>query len=114
MFKYFQLSDFDCQETGENEMSPDFIHRLDHLRDCCAFPFVVYSGYRSPKHSLECTKVTPGTHAQGIAADIRCTEGINRRKLVRLALEQGFGGVGTAKSYVHIDDRKTIPVLWTY
>ena len=27
-FKYFSLSDFDCQETGENEMDADFIHAL--------------------------------------------------------------------------------------
>jgi hypothetical protein len=31
-FKYFKLTDFDCQETGENEMDVEFIKALDHLR----------------------------------------------------------------------------------
>ena len=30
-FKYFKLSDFDCQETGENEMDIEFIRKLDQL-----------------------------------------------------------------------------------
>jgi hypothetical protein len=30
--KYFKLSDFDCQETGENEMNEDFLIKLDELR----------------------------------------------------------------------------------
>jgi len=29
MFKYFKLEDFDCQETGNNEMEEAFIHALD-------------------------------------------------------------------------------------
>ena len=40
-FKYFKLEDFDCQETGENEMSIEFIERLDGLRSVCGFPFIV-------------------------------------------------------------------------
>ena len=52
-FKYFKLEDFNCQETGENEMSRDFIHKLDELREACGFPFIITSGYRSPNHSIE-------------------------------------------------------------
>ena len=52
-FKYFKLSDFDCQETGENNMSFDFIHALDQLRGACGFPFIVTSGFRSKNHSIE-------------------------------------------------------------
>lgn len=50
MFKYFKIEDFDCQETGENEMSEAFIWKLDHLREICGFPFVITSGYRDPSH----------------------------------------------------------------
>ncbi len=31
MYKYFDISEFDCQETGENNMSEGFIHKLDEL-----------------------------------------------------------------------------------
>jgi len=52
-YKYFKLSDFDCQETGENRMEEEFIERLDKLREACGFPFIITSGYRSPEHSIE-------------------------------------------------------------
>jgi uncharacterized protein YcbK (DUF882 family) len=61
--KYFKLSDFDCQETGENEMNEDFLIKLDDLRHECGFPFIVTSGYRSPQHSIEMRKVKAGTHS---------------------------------------------------
>ena len=31
-FKYFKIEDFNCQETGDNEMDIEFIKALDHLR----------------------------------------------------------------------------------
>ena len=77
-FKYFKLTDFDCQETGENEMDVEFIKALDHLRAACGFPFIITSGYRSPDHSRERSKSKgPGTHAQGIAADIKVSGGFH-------------------------------------
>ena len=113
-FKYFNIEDFDCQETGENKMSEDFIHRLDELRAVCGFPFYVTSGYRSPSHSIEKRKSQPGTHAQGIAADIKVSGGAQRRLIVEKALELGFGGIGIAKTFVHVDIRETTPVMWCY
>ena len=113
-FKYFKLEDFDCQETGENEMSTEFIQRLDGLRSVCGFPFIVTSGYRSPNHSIEAKKERPGQHAQGIAADIKVVGGAQRRLLVEKALDMGFTGVGVDKNFVHVDIRTTTPVLWVY
>ena len=43
---YFSREEFDCQETGENEMSTEFLNLLDILRENCDFPFVITSGYR--------------------------------------------------------------------
>jgi len=37
-FKYFTRQEFDCQETGENEMEDEFIHALDALRHQCRIP----------------------------------------------------------------------------
>ena len=113
-FQYFKLSDFDCQETGENEMDLDFVMRLDELRDTCGFPFIVTSGYRSPKHSIEAAKQKPGKHAEGIAADIKVADGVQRRKIIDQAIALGFGGIGVAKTFVHVDIRDTTPVIWTY
>lgn len=113
-FKYFNIKDFDCQETGENDIDFDFVTKLDALREACGFPFIITSGYRSPNHSIEASKDKPGTHAQGIAADIKVSGGSQRMKLVKQALALGFTGVGVAKGFVHVDVRQTMPVLWCY
>jgi zinc D-Ala-D-Ala carboxypeptidase len=111
--KYFSVSDFDCQETGENEMDIEFLKGLDHLREVCEFPFIVTSGFRSKNHSLEKRKSTPGTHTQGIAADIRVISGAQRLAIVKHASAMGMS-VGVAKTFVHVDIRKTPAMCWCY
>jgi hypothetical protein len=34
--------------------------------------------------------------------------------IVHQALKLDFGGIGVAKTFVHVDTRKTTPVMWTY
>lgn len=115
MYKYFHESEFRCRETGENDMKPEFIHMLDELRERCGFPFTITSGYRSEKHSIEIRKKNgPGTHTQGIAADIAVANGEQRMKIVKEALALNFPGIGVASSFVHVDIRTTTPVMWTY
>jgi uncharacterized protein YcbK (DUF882 family) len=113
--KYFALSEFDCTETGQNRMDIDFLKKLDELREVCGFSFYITSGYRAETHSEEKNKPTgPGTHTLGIAADIKVASGAQRMILVKNALSLNFSGVGVAKSFIHVDTRKTKPVLWSY
>jgi zinc D-Ala-D-Ala carboxypeptidase len=99
-------------------MSRDFIHRLDELREACGFPFIITSGYRSPNHSIEKRKEKAGTHAQGIAADIRARNGSERYTIVQEAIKMGFGGIGIARTFIHVDSRicgaDKAPVMWCY
>ena len=114
-YKYFKITDFDCQETGENEMKPHFVRKLDDLREKCGFPFYVTSGYRSPNHSLEKVKKMPGTHAQGLACDIYVNGGRQRMQIVKQACAMGFNGIGVSKAFVHVDIRDSDKsVLWCY
>jgi zinc D-Ala-D-Ala carboxypeptidase len=119
-YKYFKTEDFDCQETGENQMKPIFIHKLDTLREACGFPFIVTSGYRSPNHSIEKkkTKEKVGTHAQGIASDIRYKGGTQLHTIVQEAMALGFTGIGIHRSFVHVDIRELgdsgHPIMWAY
>jgi uncharacterized protein YcbK (DUF882 family) len=113
-FQYFKIEEFDCQETGENKMSHDFIKKLDLLRGACGFGFQITSGYRSPNHSIEKRKDQPGTHAQGIAADIYVSGGRQRMQIVRHATALGFNGIGVSKAFVHVDIRDDKSVLWCY
>ena len=116
-YKYFKIEDFNCQETGENEMDIEFIKGLDNLRAACGFPFVITSGFRSKEHSIEAAKVAAGkklgTHAQGIAADIKVSGGAQRLAIVKHASAMGMS-VGVAKTFVHVDTRKTEQMCWCY
>ena len=113
-YRYFSIEEFDCQETGENEMVEEFIHKLDELREACGFPFKITSGYRSPSHSIEARKAKPGTHAQGIACDIYVSGGSQRHTIIKEAMRLGFNGIGVAKTFIHVDIRETTPVAWQY
>ena len=89
--------------------------QLDNLRLACGFVFIINSGFRHPtKHPIEAAKQVPGTHAQGIAADIRITTAAERHCIVKEAMQLGFTGVGVAKDFIHVDTRGTPPVMWLY
>ncbi len=112
--KFFRIEEFNCQETGNNEMKPEFLEKIDELREVCGFPFTITSGYRDPSHSIESRKKEPGTHAQGIAADIQVTSAADRYILLTNAFKMGFTGIGIDKGFIHVDIRDTAPVVWTY
>jgi zinc D-Ala-D-Ala carboxypeptidase len=112
-YKYFSLDEFVCFETGEQDMCPEFLKALSHLRQICDFPFVITSGFRSKNHSAEKSKKTPGTHTKGIAADIKVSGGAQRLALVKHASAMGMS-VGVAKTFVHVDIRKTPAMCWCY
>lgn len=112
---YFTREEFDCQVTGTNNMEQAFLEKLDELRAYCGFPFVITSGYRHPTlHPIERKKDVPGTHAQGIAADIKITNAADRFSLVNNAVKLGFTGIGVSSDFIHVDTRGTTPVMWTY
>lgn len=113
--KYFSIEEFDCQETGENNMCPKFLARLDNLREVCGFPFYITSGYRSVNHSVERAKLSGGgTHTRGIAADIAVSGGAQRYQIQKHAYALGFTGIGVHRKFVHVDIRDDKPVAWPY
>ena len=112
--RYFTIDEFDCTETGENEMDQYFLDALDALRKVCGFPFHISSGFRSVKHSKEKNKDKPGTHTEGIAADIIVSGGNRRYVLVNNAIKLGFTGIGVGKGFVHVDTRPGPAMMWSY
>lgn len=90
------------------------MEKVDELRGKCGFPFVITSGFRSPQHPIEAKKDVPGTHSQGIAADIKITNSAQRYVIIREALSMGFTGIGVASDFIHVDTRGSAPVIWVY
>jgi zinc D-Ala-D-Ala carboxypeptidase len=46
----FSAQEFDCSHCGQNEMKPEFMAKLQKLRETYGSPMRVTSGYRCPQH----------------------------------------------------------------
>jgi len=98
------------------------IYYLQRIRDHFGEPITITSGYRSSAHNA----ATPGAasrsqHMEGTAADFI----VNNRRMSEVRefvrdelgfgnLDGGWGGLGIADNFVHIDTRDTGPSRWTY
>jgi len=115
LYPSFSRAELACRETGECDMVPAFMARLQRLRRELGEPLMVTSGYRSPRHSIEAAKRVPGTHAMGRAVDI-AANGRLKFRILALAPSLGFTGIGVAASFIHLDDWDGVPRpnVWTY
>jgi uncharacterized protein YcbK (DUF882 family) len=116
--KQLTKGEFDCKETGENGMQPEFMAKLQALRMEYGRPMTITSGYRSPKHSKEVKKASPGWHTKGLAVDIACHSNA-AYEIVRLAMKHGFTGIGVSQRdgiarFVHLDMRTDTPRVYSY
>ena len=81
----FSFKELACQETGEIALPIDFLKELQKLHDAYGKPMIITSGYRSPKHSIESKKSSPGYHTQG-AVDV-AVSGEDAIQLLKTALK---------------------------
>jgi zinc D-Ala-D-Ala carboxypeptidase len=119
----FRPQEFRCRHTGELRMEPDFLDRLQRLRTAYARAMVITSGYRHPTHPIEANKGGgPGPHTTGRACDV-AVSGAEALRLVALAVDYGFTGVGVAQKgdgrFIHLDDldrmpQRPRPTIWSY
>jgi uncharacterized protein YcbK (DUF882 family) len=74
----------------------------------------VTSGARCSIHNAKVGGSSKSKHVEGIAVDILC-DGHQKYILTKIAIELGFGGIGIAKDFIHIDTRDIADrVIWTY
>jgi zinc D-Ala-D-Ala carboxypeptidase len=114
----FTEAEFRCKFTGKCEMKPEFMEKLQQLRDAYGKPLVVTSGYRHWTHPVEARKGhTTGEHTRGTCADIACGSSTERFRLITLALGLGFTRIGVAKTFLHLGvGAPGLPqnVIWDY
>jgi zinc D-Ala-D-Ala carboxypeptidase len=114
----FTKAEFECRHTGQCHMKPEFMAKLQALRNEYGKPMTITSGYRHWTHPVEARKGhTTGEHTKGACADIACSNGGDRFTLVRLALKHGFTRIGIAKNFVHLGiGAPGLPnnVIWDY
>jgi len=119
LYPNFSAEEFNCQHCGKNEMQDDFLSRLQALRMKYNKPMRITSGYRCSEHPIEAKKAKPGAHASGCACDVG-VEGSDAHRLLRLALELGFTGIGVQQKgtgrFIHLDtlEEPPRPNIWSY
>lgn len=118
-FEYFHISDFDSPDvlgSGAVYMDVGFVSLLDEARKVAGIPFVISSGYRSPRHNRLVGGKPTSSHIKGLAADIKCTSSRQRQIIVSALLQVGITRIGVGKTFVHcdIDQEKAQHVMWLY
>lgn len=119
----FSKEEFDCKHTGKNEMKPEFMQKLQELRNAYGKPMSISSGFRDKTHPIEAKKKRPGAHYSGMAADVRVDRG-DAYELLKIALEIGFTGIGIQQKgsgrFIHLDtipnghEGFVRPTIWSY
>jgi zinc D-Ala-D-Ala carboxypeptidase len=116
----FKASEFACQHCGAEGIKEELVAKIQQLRTKYGKPMRITSGYRCPRHPVEARKSAPGAHALGLAADIG-VEGAEAYKVLQIALELGFTGIGVQQKgsgrFIHLDIRDgqlPTPSLWSY
>lgn len=116
----FTKEEFDCKETGENEMQEEFMYLIQQLRSNLNIPIIISSGFRSINHSIEKKKLKVGYHTKGIACDIKCWSDV-AYDIVKEAYKLGFTGIGISQNnkyssrFIHLDLREDVkPIIYSY
>ena len=98
-------------------MDPEFMRRVQVLRDIVGFPLPPVSGFRCRKHNAGLKGAAEGSqHLLGKAIDFRVRNftGARRYLLIKTAFDLGFGGIGIGKVQLHLDGREGTGVNWGY
>ena len=122
-WKNFSVDELKCRHCGAFILVPEFMDRLQALRDDYGKAMKISSGYRCSLHNsrVSSTGLT-GPHTTGRAVDILVV-GKDAHKLLSLALKHGFTGIGVQQKgahgarFLHLDDipdTLSRPAVWSY
>jgi zinc D-Ala-D-Ala carboxypeptidase len=103
--KNFSVKELKCKCGCGMLPNPEFVQKLQQLRDLYGRPMHITSAARCPKHNAAVKGSKNSMHMQGRGADIACSSGQDRIDLIRAAMQLGFGGLGLHKGFIHVDDR---------
>ena len=97
----FSSSELACRHCGEGYSWPDFLDRLQSLRNEMRAPLHILSGHRCPLHNARVGGAPLSQHLR-LAADISLGD-LNRFRLRDAAKRNGFTGFGFYTTFLHID-----------
>lgn len=125
-WEHFSEDEMRCKcGCGEAKMHPEFMDKLEKLREEVGVPLKVTSGYRCSKHNKAVSSSGKfGPHTTGKAADIQI-QGLNAYRVLYHATRLGFTGIGVSQKglhksrFLHIDmlqhsKSRPRPTIWSY
>ena len=103
-WKNFSPREIACKGTGSILVDEVALDKLQELRERLDRPFLVTSGYRSPKHNKKVGGAKASLHMKGCAFDINMANH-NPQEFEAAAREVGFRGFGyyPKQGFMHID-----------
>ena len=124
MWNYFSVDELKCKGTDECEMDEGFMEKLEALRHEFNEPMIVSSGYRHESYNQVIGGAKNSPHLYGKAVDV-VISGKSAYRLMKLAIEHGFTGIGVSqrgpheRRFLHIDtmensDTHPRPWIWSY
>lgn len=114
-YRYFTDSEFRkaVPSCSLNDMSEEFMQKLDDARSICSYPFVINSAYRSVEYEKQRGRSGSSSHCKGLAVDISCFTSIARLKMVIALLAVGFRRIGIYPTFIHVDaDQNKTKSMW--
>ena len=124
MWEYLSVDELKCKGTDECEMDEGFMKKLEALRHEFNEPMIVSSGYRHESYNQVIGGAKNSPHLYGKAVDV-VISGKSAYRLMKLAIQHGFTGIGVSqrgpheKRFLHIDtmdssDIHPRPWIWSY
>lgn len=106
-FKYFS-------DTEIKNLNLKLVQMLELAREYAQVPFIINSGFRTPKHNAEVGGVPDSAHLKGLAVDLKCETNQIRFIMLWTLLQAGFKRIEISKKHIHvdIDDTKPQSIVW--
>jgi uncharacterized protein YcbK (DUF882 family) len=101
-----------CSFIEGYQIDRNLVRDLQEIRDYLGKAISINSGLRCDSHNRSVGGVSGSYHLTGRAADIHCTSSIDRRIIVKMALNLGLT-TGIADTLIHVDNRKN-PIIFLY
>lgn len=114
MLKYFTENEFNRVGCSLVDMDKQLLFNLDLLRSLYGKPISINSAYRKPSDEILKGRSGKSLHCFGKAVDISCSDSFERFRLVSLAMDCGFTGIGIGKNFIHLDIREGNPLMFHY
>ena len=114
--KHFKAHEFRCKHCGEILIESGLIKILERLREHLGKPVVVTSAYRCRVHNKRVGGVPNSAHVRGYAVDIKCTNSLERQRILEFLLGRGVKRIGIHLRFIHfdLDPEKPSPRVWLY